>query len=214
MKRFLFFALTIAVAAGLAACSSENLADPNNQKSSALLSSPRPPSSAPKITIPAGTKLAITMIDGVSTEKSSRGDKFLASLSRPIVINGKTVLESGTKVRGHVVDVEDSGRVRGRASISLVLTSIVRNGKEIEISTKPFAAMADATKKRDAAVIGGGAGVGALVGAIAGGKKGAGIGALVGGGAGTGAVLATKGKELHYPPETRITFTLSDPVQI
>jgi hypothetical protein len=71
-----------------------------------------------------------------------------------------------------------------------------------------------ATKKRDAAIIGGGAGLGAAIGAIAGGKKGAGIGAAVGGGAGTGTVLATKGKELNYPPETRLSFTLASPLEI
>ena len=67
---------------------------------------------------------------------------------------------------------------------------------------------------RDAAIIGGGAGVGAAIGAIAGGGKGAAIGAAVGGGAGTGTVLATKGKEIHYSPETRIPFTLTTSIEI
>ena len=89
------------------------------------------------------------------------------------------------------------------------LTDIERNGRKVSISTKPFVAQAEATKKRDAAVVGGGAGVGAVIGAIAGGKKGAAIGGAVGGGAGTGAVLATKGKDIHYPPETRLSFTLA-----
>jgi hypothetical protein len=53
-----------------------------------------------------------------------------------------------------------------------------------------------------------------LIGGIAGGGKGAAIGAAVGGGAGTGTVLATKGKDLHYPPETKITFTLMNSVEM
>ena len=88
------------------------------------------------------------------------------------------------------------------------------NGDSLNIATKPYSAVAESTKKRDAAIIGGGAGIGAAIGAIAGGGKGAVIGAAVGGGAGTGTVLATKGKEIHYAPETRIPFTLSTAIEI
>ncbi len=168
----------------------------------------------PKVTIPVGTRIRVTLIDGVSTTNSSVGDQFLASLSEPVIVDGKMVLEKGTKVRGRVVDVEQSGRVKGRASIQLTLTEIMPNGKAVSISTKPYIAVAEATKKRDAGIIAGGAGLGTVIGAIAGGKKGAAVGAAVGGGAGTGTVLATKGKELHYPPETRLSFSLASPVEI
>src|SRR5262245_60499847 len=104
--------------------------------------------------------------------------------------------------------------LKGRASIQLKLTDITRDGGNTAISTKTFSAVAEPTKKRDAAIIGGGAGLGAAIGAIAGGGKGAAIGAAVGGGAGTGTVLATKGKEIHYGPETRLTFMLAQPVEI
>jgi hypothetical protein len=170
---------------------------------------------APKITIPAGTRLHVALIDGVSSNQNSSGDQFMASLTDPVVIDGKTVLAKGTKVRGRVVDAKESGRVKGRASIQLRLTDIIRNNaKDVAISTKTFSAVAEPTKKRDAAIIGGGAGLGAAIGAIAGGGKGAAIGAAVGGGAGTGTVLATKGKEIHYAPETRLTFTLAQPAEI
>jgi hypothetical protein len=166
------------------------------------------------ITIPAGSRLRVALSDGVSTTKSEPGDPFSAHLVEPVVIDGETVLEKGTKVSGRVVDAQESGRVKGRASLKLVLTTVVRSGNTIKIETKPYVAVAEATKGRDAALIGGGAGVGAAIGAIAGGGKGAGIGALVGGGAGTVTVLATKGKDLHYPPETRLNFTLASPVQV
>jgi hypothetical protein len=161
------------------------------------------------ITIPAGTKLHIVLIDALSTDRNHPGDRFSASLSQPVIVDGETVLPERTKVNGRVTDVARSGRVKGRASIRLVLTGVVRNGKRFEISTKPFVEVAQSTKKRDGAIIGGGTGIGALIGGIAGGGKGALIGAAIGAGGGTGTVLATRGKELQYPSETRMTFTLS-----
>jgi len=221
VKYFLYILTLAIVLSGIAACSNvptETSADSTAspaapaEKSTGLLDKLKP---EPKITIPSGTRLRVTLIDGVSSNQSSSGDQFMASLADPVVINGKTVLAKGTKVRGRVVDATESGRVKGRASIQLKLTNIVRNNApDVAISTKTFSAVAEATKKRDAAIIGGGAGLGAAIGAIAGGGKGAAVGAAVGGGAGTGTVLATKGKEIHYPPETRLTFTLSQSVEL
>jgi hypothetical protein len=94
------------------------------------------------------------------------------------------------------------------------LTEIVHDGREVSISTKPYRAVAESTKKRDAAVIGGGAGLGAAIGTIAGGKKGAVIGAAAGGGAGTGTVLATKGKEIRFGPEYPLSFSLAQSIAI
>ena len=202
--------LTVAIAA----CSntpSETSADSSTEKSGSFLDKFKP---EPRVAIPAGTRLHVALIDGVSSNQSSPGDQFMASLTDPVIVDGKVLLAKGTKVRGRVVDVNESGRVKGSASVQLKLTDIVRDhGRDVEITTKPFTSVAQSTKKRDAAIIGGGAGIGAAIGAITGGGKGAAIGAAVGGGAGTGTVLATKGKEIHYPPETRLTFTLATPVE-
>ena len=167
-----------------------------------------------KLVIPSGTKLSVALIDLLDTDKNSAGDHFLESLAESVVIDGATVLEKGTKVRGYVVEVEDSGRVKGLASIRLVLTDIMQGNKMVPITTDTFAATADSTQSRDAEIIAGSAGVGAVIGAIAGGKKGAAVGAIAGGGAGTGVVLGTKGKEIHYGPETRLNFTLANSVQM
>jgi hypothetical protein len=167
-----------------------------------------------RLTIPSGTVLTVLLIDGIGTDTNSAGDRFLASLAEPVVVDGSTLLAKGTKVRGHVIGVEDSGRVKGVASIRLALTDIMQGNRAIAITTDTFSATAESSTKRDAAIVAGGAGVGAVIGAVAGGKKGAGIGAISGGGAGTGVVLATKGKEIRYPPETRLSFKLANSVQM
>ena len=131
-----------------------------------------------------------------------------------MVVNGTTLLPEGTLFHGRVIDAHGAGKVKGRASIRLELTDLVQGNRTVAIATDRFSATADPTHGRDAGIVAGGAGVGAVIGAIAGGKKGAGIGAVSGGGAGTGVVLATKGNEIHYGPETNLNFTLTNSVKL
>lgn len=224
MTRTLHLMLVAALLIGAVACSKEpstnadSLAGPAAgtpaASAPAAVVDKVKPEPEPAITIPAGTKVRVALLEGVSSDKSRSGDTFMASLVEPIVLNGKTVLSKGTKVRGRVVDAVGSGRVKGRASLSLTLTQIVHDGKSVNISTKAYTAVAENTKKRDAGIIAGGAGLGAAIGAIAGGGKGAAIGAGIGGGAGTGTVLATKGKEIRFAPEHLVSFTLAKPIEI
>lgn len=170
---------------------------------------------APEIVeIPAGTTLTVTMIDAVGTDTSKAGDNFTASITEPVVVNGKTVLPKGLRVRGRVANVDEPGRVKGKAAISLVLTQFVKDNKTYAITTEPFQAQAEAGTKKDAVKVGGGAAIGAVIGAIAGGKKGAAIGAAAGGGAGTAAVLATKGDHIKIDSETKVNFVLKNDVKV
>ena len=66
--------------------------------------------------------------------------------------------------------------------------------------------------KRTAKFIGGGAAAGSVIGAIAGGGAGALVGGLVGGGAGAGAQTLTRGKSVHVPAESTLTFRLEQPL--
>jgi hypothetical protein len=63
-------------------------------------------------------------------------------------------------------------------------------------------------------IIGGGAGIGTAIGAIAGGGKGAAIGAATGAAAGTGVQLLTKGETLRVPVETLLDFKLQAPLTV
>lgn len=184
---------------------------------------PAPQTGAPKspgappaevVEIPAGTTLTVAMIDAVGTDTSQAGDTFMASIAEPVVVNGKTVLPKGMKVRGRVATLDEPGRVKGKAAISLVLTQFVKNGKTYTITTEPFTAQAAAGTKKDALKVGAGAAIGAAIGAIAGGGKGAAIGAAAGGGAGTAAVLATKGDHIKIDSETKVNFVLKNDVKV
>ena len=198
---------------GAASPSASDAADSSKGETTAAAS--KPVADKPKrVTVPAGTVLSVALSTSLNSGKNDAGDTFTGNLSEPVVVDGKTVLAKGTKVEGKVVSAEGAGKVKGIGRMSLELTSATVGGKTIALNTKAHSAEAESTKGRDAAVIGGGAGVGAAIGAIAGGKKGAAIGAAVGGGAGTGTVLATKGKEVDYPAESNIEFTLENDVTL
>jgi hypothetical protein len=164
--------------------------------------------------VPAGTRIAVRLEHGISTEKNTSGDEFTASLDGPLTVNGKVVAPRGSTVTGLLTDVTDAGRVEGRASLTMVLRKLAVGDEEYTLSTQPMTFVAKSTKKKDAAVIAGSAAAGAVIGAIAGGGKGAAIGAGVGGGSGTGYVLATKGEPVAYGPETRFTFSLTEALDL
>ena len=180
-----------------------------------VTSRPAPAAPAPEMyTVPAGSPLTVVMTSTVSTATSKEGDTFEASLAEALAADGRIVADRGATVVGRVTEVIQPGKVKGRAELKLVLTEIFAGTRGYKISTEPFVAIAIDNKERDAAIIAGGAGVGAAIGAITGGKRGAAIGAIIGGGGGTATVLATRGQEMKIEPETKVNFVLDDSVRL
>src|SRR5207247_344253 len=99
--------------------------------------------------------LSIFFIDALSSKTNKSGDVFLATLAEPIIVHGDTVLARGVKLQGRVLEAEGSGRVKGRAKMSLALTNVLDGQKEYAISTSAYSVEAESTKKRDAGIIGG-----------------------------------------------------------
>ena len=125
------------------------------------------------------------------------------------------IAKKGARVEGVIVDADPGGKVKDVATLTVSLDSLtLADGRTVRLSASHFQREAKSTKGKDAKKIGIGAGVGAAVGAIAGGGKGAAIGAGVGGAAGTGAVLATHGDPAVIGAESRLSFTLREPVTI
>lgn len=172
-----------------------------------------PPQRA-EVVIPSGTPLHVRLDYGVSTRRNRAGDDFTASLMRPVTVHGDTVIPAGTRFRGHLTQSAASGRLKGRAVLALTLDSFHVEGREVPLRTSRVERVGAAHKKRNAFLIGGGAGLGAAIGAIAGGGKGAAIGALAGGGAGTAGAAATGKEELSIPAESALVFTMRAPVRM
>lgn len=167
-----------------------------------------------EVTLPAGTSLALDLKSRVASDSSHVEDAVTATLRAPVVIGGTEVLQAGTEVAGHVTGAAGSGRVKGRAHIAFRFTTLKHDGTKYDISTSPITREAAATKGEDAKKIGIGAGAGAALGAILGGGSGAAKGAAIGGAAGTGAVLATKGKEVRLAPGADVATKLTAPLTV
>ena len=158
-------------------------------------------------TIPAGTHLSVRTGQEISSGTAKVGDHFDATLTRSIVVGGKTIAKSGAPVRGKVTAAKSSGRLHAPGQLSVRLTSVQVEGKMLAISTGSYHLEGKSHTKSNATKIGGGAALGALVGGIAGGGKGAAIGAGAGGAAGTGVAAATGKEEAVIPAEKTLTFT-------
>jgi hypothetical protein len=172
------------------------------------------PNHSDQVTVPQSTLIHVALNTAVASDRSRPGDHFEATVSQPVVIDGKTIIPKGAHVTGVVVDARPSGRLKGRAHLQLALETVSVNGSSYEIRTASELKMAGTHKNRNLALIGGGAGGGLLIGAIAAGGEGALIGGPIGVGAGTAAALLTGKKDVRLPAETPITFRLAHPVTI
>lgn len=164
--------------------------------------------------LPAETAIPVTFETTVSSATSRPEDRVDAKVRADVVSGGKVVIPAGSELRGHVVTARRSGKVKGRAYLSVSFNELKVNGKTYRIATRRIGMQAPDSHGKDAKIIGGGAGAGAIVGAIVDGKGGAAKGALVGAGAGTGAVLATRGKEVTFPAGSRWRVRLVKPLEI
>jgi len=225
MNRLLMLALGASIAVGACGTTASDTADTSlnsengaaagtaGQSAGARTAAPARPVYR-DVTIPAGTRLPLALTNSIASDTSKVEDAVTAELTRAISIDGRDVLPAGARLDGNVTQVDDSGRVKGRAMIAFRFTSLRSGDEQYDVQSAPLSHLAPATKGEDAAKIGIGAGAGAVVGGLLGGKDGAVKGAAVGGGAGTGVVLATKGQEVRLGPGADATTTLTAPLTV
>lgn len=167
-----------------------------------------------ELTVPAGTALPLELMTALSSETAHVETPVRARLRNAVLVNGVTALPAGTIFNGTVTEVSEAGRVKGRSHLAFRFDDAEVRGVRERLRTNPVVFEGEATKSEDATKIGAGAGIGAAIGGILGGGKGAAKGAAIGGAAGTGAVLATRGKEVTLAEGADISATLSDSVSV
>ncbi len=178
---------------------------------------PPPPAERPRprtLIIPAGTDLAVRMIDSINSKTNQAGQTFRASLDAPVRVDGETIIPVGAPVTILLDQAKSAGHIKGSSELEVRAVSIEHHGRTYNIETNVREQEGKGRGKQTAVRTGVGAVAGTVIGALAGGGKGAGIGALAGGGAGAGFQLFTHGQQVSIPSETPLTFRLTAPLTL
>jgi hypothetical protein len=166
------------------------------------------------IVIPAETVLTVRLAQAVGSKISHAGDNFSATIANPVDVGGRAIIPSGASATGTVAEAAPLGRFKGGAVLRLTLDSVTIHGRTYPIETTAVSRTQAGKGKRTATMVGGGAGLGALIGGLAGGGKGAAIGALAGAGAGTAGTAFTGNKDIVIPAESALSFRLAKAVEV
>ncbi len=184
--------------------------DPNQSQDMAAAPGQTSPAGPVRVTIQAGTSLAIRVDQRISVKTSHVGDTFTGEVVEPVVDpSGNAIVPKGTQVGGVIDEAHKRGHFKGASVLELRLTSMTLNGTQYHLKTADLSEHKKGKGKRSAAMIGGGAGLGMLIGGVASGGTGLLIGGLAGGGAGAAGAGLTGNRDLDIPAETVVHFKLS-----
>jgi hypothetical protein len=160
--------------------------------------------------LPQGTEIKVRT-DTAIPAKPAANSKYTATVANDVVDNSGTVaIPRGAKAQLVAVPTTDG------KDTNLDLRSVTVNGQRHLLtmqSSKSSAPGGLGANKRTGKYVGGGAAVGAVLGALMGGGKGAAIGALLGGAGGAGAQVYT-GRKKEIPPESELSFKLAQDLQM
>ena len=167
-----------------------------------------------RLSLAAGTELQLVLENGLSSATSQVGDPVTARVARATAPDGRIVLPGGTVLKGKVYRADAAGRVKGKSRLAVDFDRIVVRGVEHRLDTTAIDVEGPDSHGKDAAIIGGSTVGGAIIGGILGGGSGAKKGAVVGVLGGTGAVLATRGKDVEIPAGSNWTVRVKDRVAL
>jgi hypothetical protein len=175
---------------------------------------PEPPPPPRPLVVPAETVISVVLDQAVGSKINTPGQAFSATVSAPVDVEGRVAIPKGARASGVVKDAKPAGRFKGGAVLSLTLTSVTVRNEDYNIQTTAPSESSTGKGKRTAAMVGGGAGGGALIGGLAGGGKGALIGGLIGAAAGTGGAGLSGNRDITLAAETALTFKLVESLEI
>src|SRR5260370_2006509 len=115
------------------------------------------------VALPEHTAIHVTLDQALASNQSRPGDHFEATVSQPVIMDGKTVIPQGAHAEGLVGDARQSGRLMGRARLQLALQTVAVNGQNYDVRTISHPRIWRDNKKRNWEWVRGRAGRGRLV---------------------------------------------------
>jgi hypothetical protein len=170
---------------------------------------PAPPAEA---TLAVGTVLNMTLDTELTTKTAVAGDRFVATLSEPILVGNRVAVPAGAVVHGHVASSQQPGKLSGRGMMVLAFDELEFEGRRYNVTSVGDSIWGGSGAGKDAAMVGGGAAAGAVLGKVLGGS--AAKGAVIGGAAGVATSLLTRGPQLEMKAGTPINVELEQTVTV
>jgi hypothetical protein len=186
-------------------------------------------------TVPAGTKVLLSLKSGVNTKTARPGDGVYLVSTFPVIVGSHVLIPSGVYVQGVVDKVERPGRIKGRAKLLMHFTTMIfPNGQVVGIpgavdnlpgsggpSVKGEEGIIEqpSNKGKDMGNVAKGGVIGATGGVIGGAASGspgtaAAIGGLAGVAGGLVYTLLTRGDEVVIPEGTSLEMVMQRPLEL
>jgi hypothetical protein len=197
------------------------------------VATPAPPADPPPvklIMLSSGTKIPLTLKQGITTKSARPGDPVYAQTAFPITADNQIAIPAGTYVQGEVRQVVRPGRVKGRAELQMSFTSMIfPNGYTVmlpgavqntpgsttnSMKGKEGTIQGDSSKGKDVGTVVAATIPGAGIGALADGGKGAAVGAAAGGVLGLATVLLTRGPEVTLGTGDSVEMVLESNIEL
>jgi hypothetical protein len=183
--------------------------------------------SSGEISVPEGTGIKLQLNNDLSTRLNSEGDSFTANVIAPLYFDNRLVIPKGSIVTGSVSRVVRPGRLKGKAVMNLVFSSIHIPGRgemAIVASLSRVDPEGNAGVGSEGTIRGEGSTgadaarilkpglVGAGIGGLAGGGRGAVVGSGVGAAIGLATIFSTRGKDLEMRRGSTLDILLDRPL--
>jgi hypothetical protein len=211
-----FTLLTCALSVMLAGCTSKTTAVPPAQAPPAAAAPgaaqnvQAAPAPEPALVLPRGTRLEVRLNQTIDVKHAYAGEMFNGSLVESVMAGNSVAVPAGSNATGEILVAHRRGLFKGKSVMALKLTRLEVNGAQYRIDSSTLSESKKGKGRRSAALIGGGAGMGMLIGGVATGGVGLLVGGLAGGGAGALGAAFTGNRDLSIPAETVVNFRLQN----
>jgi hypothetical protein len=187
------------------------------------------------ITIPAGTRIPLSLKQAISTKNAREGDAVYAETAFPYVVDERVIVPAGSYIQGKISHVERAGHGHGRAEILIHFTSMIfpsgytvmlpgsventpgADSNSVKDQEGTIQQDSETGKKVEDAAKGGVYGTlgGATAGGLAGGGlNGARIGAGAGAAAGIGWALLKRGSDVKLDVGTSVEMEIQRAITV